>query len=71
MLFMQLADGLDDETWTYHLRAGDYSKWFRDVIKDETLAAEAVRVEGLTDLSAVESRKLIKAAINERYTAPV
>ena len=71
MLFMQLADGLDDETWNYHLRAGDYSKWFRDVIKDETLAAEAVRVEGLTDLSAAETRQLIKAAINERYTAPV
>ncbi|HEX2228517.1 MAG TPA: HAD-IIB family hydrolase [Candidatus Binatia bacterium] len=71
MLFIQLADGLDDETWTYHLREGDYSKWFRDVIKDETLAAEAVRVEGMTDLSAAESRKLIKAAINERYTAPV
>jgi hypothetical protein len=70
MLFMQIAEGVDDETWTYHLRAGDYSRWFRDVVKDETLAAEAARVEGLTELSAAETRKLIKAAINERYTAP-
>lgn len=70
MIFMQLAEGVDDDTWTYHLRKGDYSQWFRDVVKDETLAMEAARVEGLTDLSAAETRKLIKAAINERYTAP-
>jgi hypothetical protein len=70
ILFMQLADGVDDETWTYHLRAGDYSQWFRDVVKDETLATEAARVEGLTELAPAESRKLIKAAINERYTSP-
>jgi hydroxymethylpyrimidine pyrophosphatase-like HAD family hydrolase len=71
ILFMQLADGIDDETWDFHLRQGHYSRWFREVIKDEVLAAEAARVEGLTDLSAVESRKLIKDAINQRYTAPV
>jgi hydroxymethylpyrimidine pyrophosphatase-like HAD family hydrolase len=70
IIFMQLADGVDDETWNYHLREGDYSQWFREVVKDEALASEAARVEGLTELSAAESRKLIKAAINERYTAP-
>ena len=67
---MQLADGVDDDTWTYHLREGDYSHWFRDVVKDETLAMEAARIEGLRDISPAESRRLIKAAINERYTAP-
>ena len=70
ILFMQLADGVDDDTWTYHLREGDYSHWFRDVVKDETLAMEAARIEGLRDISPAESRRLIKAAINERYTAP-
>jgi hydroxymethylpyrimidine pyrophosphatase-like HAD family hydrolase len=70
MLFMQLADGVDDATWTYHLREGDYSQWFRNVVKDETLALETARVEGLTEISPAESRELIKAAINERYTAP-
>jgi hydroxymethylpyrimidine pyrophosphatase-like HAD family hydrolase len=69
-LFMQLADGVDDETWSFHLRRGDYTQWFREVIKDEALAAEASRVAGLTDISAAESRGLIKAAVNERYTAP-
>jgi hypothetical protein len=70
LLFMQLADGVDDDTWAYHLREGDYSQWFREVVKDESLAAEAARVAGLSDISPAESRRLIKAAINERYTAP-
>jgi hypothetical protein len=70
ILFMQLADGLDDETWNFHLRKGHYSQWFGEVIKDETLASEAARVEGLADISATESRRLIKEAINQRYTAP-
>jgi hydroxymethylpyrimidine pyrophosphatase-like HAD family hydrolase len=70
MLFVQLADGVDDETWTYHLRQGDYSRWFRDMIKDEALAAEAATVEGLEHASAADSRKLIKAAVEKRYTVP-
>ena len=70
MMFMQLADGVDDDTWNFHLREGDYSQWFREIVKDETLAAEAARVAGLTEISPAESRRLIKAAINERYTAP-
>src|SRR5262249_23286140 len=48
ILFMQLADGVDDDTWIYHLRRGDYAEWFRDKIKDEELAAEAERVAALT-----------------------
>ncbi len=66
--FMKLADGVDDETWTYHLKRGDYSRWFRKIIKDEELAAEAERVEHMDDASPAESRKLIKAAIEEKYT---
>jgi hypothetical protein len=34
-LFLQLVDGIDDATWLHHLRRGDYSRWFRDVIRDE------------------------------------
>jgi hypothetical protein len=70
VLFVQWAEGVDDDTWIYHLRQGDYSQWFRDVIKDQVLAAEAARIEGLTEVSPAESRDLIKAAITERYTAP-
>jgi hypothetical protein len=70
ILFRQIADGVDDATWLYHLRRGDYSQWFSTAIKDEALAAEAKRVEELTDVSPQESRALIKAAIEHHYTLP-
>jgi hydroxymethylpyrimidine pyrophosphatase-like HAD family hydrolase len=70
ILFMQLADGVDDDTWVYHLRRGDYAAWFREKIKDEELAAEAERVAKLTTAKPGETRALIKAAIEQRYTLP-
>jgi HAD superfamily hydrolase (TIGR01484 family) len=70
MLFMQLADGVDDATWTYHLQQGDYSKWFRECIKDETLANQARTVEQRADFSAAESRAQIRRLIERLYTAP-
>jgi hypothetical protein len=69
-LFVQLAEGVDDETWLHHLRGKDYSRWFREVIKDEELAAEAALVEEDASLPPRESRTLIKAAIERRYTLP-
>lgn len=68
--FIQLAEGVDDETWLYHLQQQDYSRWFRDDIKDEKLAAAATEIEAMSDLSAEESRDRIKAAISQRYTLP-
>jgi HAD superfamily hydrolase (TIGR01484 family) len=70
ILFLQLADGVDDETWMYHLRQGDYSHWFRESIKDEELAAEARRVEGMSGLTPQESRARVREAIEARYTLP-
>jgi HAD superfamily hydrolase (TIGR01484 family) len=70
VLFLQLAQGVDDATWLYHLRRGDYSRWFREAIKDETLATEAACVEGLANGSPDESRALIRAAIEQHYTLP-
>jgi hypothetical protein len=70
MLFLQVADGVDDATWEYHRRQGDYSRWFREKIKDETLAAEAERVERLPSVKPDESRKLIRTAIERDYTLP-
>jgi hypothetical protein len=54
----------------YHLREGAYSKWFREAIKDELMAAEAASVERNAALSALESRARIKAAVQQRYTVP-
>jgi HAD superfamily hydrolase (TIGR01484 family) len=70
VLFIQLAAGVDDETWTHHLRGHDYSRWFRDAIKDEGLASEAASVEADASLTPEESRRRIKAAIERRYTLP-
>jgi len=69
MLFMQIADGVDDETWDFHLRRHDYSRWFRDKVKDPELAERAREVEA-AGLSAGETRARIRAAIEERYAAP-
>jgi hydroxymethylpyrimidine pyrophosphatase-like HAD family hydrolase len=70
MLFMQLADGVDDETWIYHLRQGDYSRWFRTMIKDDPLANETAQIEADAALSAEESRARIREKIQSRYTQP-
>lgn len=67
-LFLQLGDGVDDATWLHHLRRGDYSRWFRDVIRDEDLAAEASRVERDTELDTPATRAAIHAAVEQRYT---
>jgi HAD superfamily hydrolase (TIGR01484 family) len=67
-MFLQLADGVDDETWTFHLRQGDYTKWFREMIKDEGLASEVAPYERDESLDPRESRAKIKAAIERRYT---
>jgi hydroxymethylpyrimidine pyrophosphatase-like HAD family hydrolase len=70
VLFLQLAEGVDDETWMYHLRKGEYSDWFRRCIKDEALAQEAAAVERRGGLSPAESRALLKQAVERSYTLP-
>ena len=68
-LFMQMADGIDDTTWLYHLRAGDYSRWFRESIKDAELANTTAAIEAEAGLAVAESRARIRAAIEKRYTS--
>jgi HAD superfamily hydrolase (TIGR01484 family) len=69
-LFIQIAEGVDDETWLFHLRRGDYADWFRDVVKDEGLARETAAIAARSDLSAAESRDRVRAAIQARYADP-
>jgi hypothetical protein len=68
-IFVQLAEGVDDETWLYHLRQGEYSRWFRDSIKDEDLATETEHIEEMREAPARDTRALIQEAIHRRYTA--
>jgi hypothetical protein len=69
-LFVQLAEGVDDDTWMHHLRAGDYSRWFRDAIKDESLAQEAAALERTGDMEPAASRAAIRGFIEKRYRLP-
>jgi HAD superfamily hydrolase (TIGR01484 family) len=68
--FLELAEGVDDETWEYHFRLGDYSRWFRDAIKDDELADEAQELERSHDAAKPESLPLVREAIERRYTLP-
>ena len=68
--FLQLAEGIDEETWTYHLRKSDYSRWLRDAVKDTAIADEVSGIEQNTRLSPCESRARIAGAIRRHYTAP-
>lgn len=66
-IFLQLADGVDDQTWNYHLRRGDVAQWFADCVKDADLAAAATQVASIERLSPEESRTMIRSAIERDY----
>ncbi|MCA1369980.1 HAD-IIB family hydrolase [Bradyrhizobium sp. BRP14] len=70
MIFLQIAEGIDDKTWEHHLRRGDYSKWFEERIGDEELALETAGIEEDRSLSPAESRQRLAEAVRRRYTAP-
>jgi hydroxymethylpyrimidine pyrophosphatase-like HAD family hydrolase len=70
VIFSQIAEGIDEETWLFHLRRGDYSRWFRYAVKDPYLAEQTERIEQRQDLQAAETRELIRSFIEARYTLP-
>ena len=69
-IFMQMADGVDDDTWLHHLRANDYSRWVREAIKDDQLAVELEQIEGQPARDPQASRRSVREAIERKYTAP-
>jgi HAD superfamily hydrolase (TIGR01484 family) len=70
LLFLQIGEGLDDLSWDYHLRRGDYENWFRWIVKDAELADFARGVAADMEQSPEQTRKAIRTRIEERYTAP-
>ena len=70
MMFIHIAEGIDDATWDHHLRARDYSAWFRDKVKDDELADEAEAIEADSSLDSRQSRDAIIEAVRHRYTVP-
>ena len=69
-LFIQIGDGVDDETWLFHLHKADYSRWIADALGDKELAEEIAKTEQDSLLSARESRDRVRSAILQKYTAP-
>jgi HAD superfamily hydrolase (TIGR01484 family) len=65
--FLELAQGVDDATWLFHLKRGDYTRWFRDAIKDGELAEEAQRAEA--DFDPARSRGAVMESVKRRYAA--
>jgi hypothetical protein len=69
-LFLQIAEGVDEDTWLHHLKQGDYSAWIRNAIKDEMLADEIAEIER-AGLAPGESLERVRAAIERLYTGSV
>jgi HAD superfamily hydrolase (TIGR01484 family) len=70
MTFLELAAGVDDATWLYHLKAGEYSKWLRDAIKDEDLARDVAEAEKKFIKDPAAGREAVRKAIESRYALP-
>lgn len=69
LLFVQMAEGVDDDTWLFHLHNGDIANWMRLEVKAGELAEEVASIaEGPHD--AIGSRVAVRAAIEKRYTLP-
>jgi hypothetical protein len=68
--FCDPALGVDDQTWAFHLRREDYSRWIRDVIKDDDLAREIAAIESSGHITTADSIRLVRDAIDRRYVLP-
>jgi hypothetical protein len=69
-IFSQIAAGIDEETWLFHLYRGDYSHWFRKSVKDKELADQTAQIERRRYLKPAETRELVRSLIESRYTLP-
>jgi hypothetical protein len=67
MMFKHIAEGIDVDSWLFHLRRKDFSNWFRDKVHDENLAKISEEGENIQD--AELSKKLILDYISENYTS--
>lgn len=69
-IFMQKAAGVDDDTWLFHLRKGDYSDWVNRAMRNDDLAETIRAVEQDQSLDAKASREKIAKAIEAEYAPP-
>ena len=64
--FCELAEGVDEATWTHHLQRGDYSAWMLNQIKDGELADEVAAVERAG--ATADSRPRVLELVRRRYS---
>lgn len=69
-MFLQVGDGVDAQTYMFHLHNGDVETWMRSSIKDDELADEVANIAAHARTDVDEARKLVRLAIEQRYTAP-
>ncbi|MEW4566503.1 HAD family hydrolase [Tautonia sp. JC769] len=69
-MFLQIGEGVDEETWLHHLRNGDYASWFRGALKDQGLADEARAIADRVGSDAAEGRAALRAAVARHYMLP-
>ena len=67
--FLQISEGIDQESWEYHANQGDYSNWLTTAIKDAELGEEVKRIERDKNLPLEGKRAQIAKAIEAKYTA--
>jgi len=70
VVFLQIAEGVDDETWLHHLRRGDYSRWIESAIKDKELASAVREIEASPAPDPSRTRDLVRQVIERLYTLP-
>jgi hypothetical protein len=69
--FMQLAEGVDEETWVYHLNRGDYTRWFREKIQDQELTGVTEQLQRADDVSPQDSRQRVLEMIRKLYVKEI
>jgi hypothetical protein len=70
IVFMDLADGVDEDTWLYHWKRGDVSQWLRECVKDAELANRVQAVEREQPEDPAVSRQRVREVIEGMYTLP-
>lgn len=63
---VRIAEGVDDATWSHHLRRGDWAGWVRAVIDDGELA-DAIDTIAAKDLDPDAGRSALRDEVSARY----
>jgi len=69
-LFLQIAEGVDEDTVMHHLKRGDYSVWFTEHAKDAEVGREVRALEQQEEMTKDKFIDGLRSIIEEHYTLP-